>query len=114
MNRVRAPLAIFMILSLVFLGGCIKRNLYISSDPPGAAVYWNDEEIGTTPLDYDFMWYAVHRIALKKEGYEPIEELIAIKAPIYFWMPFDLIVQLIPYAFWDRRELSYELVPQKE
>ena len=103
-----------MAINLIFLGGCVKRNLHIKSGPPGAKVYFNEKEIGATPMDYDFMWYAEHRIALKKEGYKPIEELVSIRAPFFQWIPFDLIFELIPYTFWDRRELSYTLTPQKE
>ena len=114
MNRLERLAAIFIISSLVFSQGCIKRNLHIISDPAGAEVYFNEKKIGATPLDFDFMWYDIHKVRVEKEGCKPIEELISIRPPFYFWVPLDLFVELIPYVFWDRRELSYTLAPRKE
>lgn len=107
----RRLLTFFIAFGLIFSSGCIKRNLYIVSDPPGATVYFNEREVGETPLDYDFIWYATHKVRLEKEGYEPLEVLETIKTPPYLWVPLDFFLELIPYNFWDRRELSYILVP---
>ena len=60
MNYPKAFIAFSLIVTLLFLSGCVKRNLHIQSDPPGATVYFNEREIGTTPLDYDFMHHAKH------------------------------------------------------
>jgi len=114
MNKTRLFITVLIFFNSIVLSGCVKRNLSIISDPPGANVYFNDREIGTTPLDYDFMHYATHKITLKKEGYRPVDEHIKIRCPFYLWMPFDLIFELIPYTFWDRRELIYSLTPQEE
>lgn len=114
MNRLKRFLAIFMLFNLVFTGGCVKRNLHIKSNPPGATVYFNEREIGVTPLDYDFIHYAVHKVELKKDGYQRIAALENIKPPLYLWLPFDLILELIPYTFWDRKELTYTLTPSSE
>lgn len=113
MNRARGFLIIVLTFTLLFLSGCIKRNLHIKSDPPGATIYLNDKEIGTTPLDFDFMWYATHKIELKKENYKPLVELIRIRMPIYLWPPLDFVLELVPYTFWDKRELDYTLVPSE-
>ena len=114
MNSAQKVLALFLVLGVVFLSGCVKRNLYIKSDPAGATVYFNEKEVGETPLDYDFMWYALHRVKLEKEGFEPIEEFISIRTPLYLWLPLDLIIHLIPFTFEDNRELSYVLTPMEE
>lgn len=114
MNRIKILFVIFFILSLSLSGGCIKRNLRLITDPPGATVYFNEVAAGVTPLDYDFMHYAVHKIEVRKDGYEPITELVRIRTPIFFWIPIDLMLELTPYNFWDRRELSYTLTPRSE
>ena len=111
---IKGILIVFIILALLSSSGCVKRNLHVRSDPPGATVYFNEKELGKTPLDFDFMWYAVHKVELKMEGYEPIEVLENLKSPIFFWMPLDFILELIPHDFWDRKELSYTLTPKEE
>ena len=109
-RRVAMMLAVLS-LCAVALTGCVKRNMHIVSDPPGALVYMNDDKIGETPLDYDFLDYAVHKFELKKEGYKSVSELVNIKPPFFSWLGIDLIFELIPYAFWDRKEMSYKLEP---
>ena len=99
-------------ISLVFNSGCIYRKLTIKSDPPGATAYFNDAEVGTTPVEFDFMWYHdSHRIRLEKEGYEILEAREAIMCPPRLWVPLDLIAQIMPKRVEDYRELSYELIP---
>lgn len=100
-----------MIVSMVFLNGCIKRNLHIKSNPPDAKVYFNEEYIGDTPLDHDFIYYAVHRIKLEREDYEPFEAFVNIEPPVYCWFPIDFFFELLPYTFWHKEEVSYTLTP---
>ncbi|MFH1752766.1 MAG: PEGA domain-containing protein [Candidatus Omnitrophota bacterium] len=111
MTRRRCAAAACLILSAILLTGCLKRNLHIISDPPGATVYFNEEEVGTTPLDYDFIFYAVHKVEVKKEGYKSLATLENLKPPIYALLPLDFFTEIIPRDFWDRKELSYVLSP---
>jgi len=110
-NRV---FVILIMIALLFSGGCVKRNLHIMTDPPGAQVYFNDAPTGVTPLDYDFIWYAEHKVRIEKEGYETLESIEDIPPPSKFWWLTDLFLELMPRDFWDRRELSYTLVPLQE
>ena len=110
LKRIAVMLAVLLCCAAA-LGGCVKRNLHIISDPPGALVFMNDNKIGETPLDYDFLDYAVHKFELRKDGYKTVSELVNIKPPFFSWLGIDLIFELIPYAFWDRKEISYKLEP---
>ena len=94
--------------------GCIHRQLTIKSDPPGALVYFNEEEIGETPVEFDFVYYDDHKVELVKEGYEKLKTMELIKCPPYLWIPFDLIAEISPVRVEDYRELSYELIPEKQ
>ena len=114
MSKDKAFAVLLVLVMAASLGGCIKRNLHISSDPAGATVYFNEREAGVTPFDYDFMWYAVHKVEVKKEGYETLEVLENIRPPYFCWPPFDLIFELVPYKFWDRKEVSYTLTPKTD
>jgi hypothetical protein len=96
---------------LIALTGCVRRQLTIRSEPPGAQVFMNDTLKGQTPLTYDFEWYGGYRVVLQKEGYERIHDHKRLRAPIRFWIPFDLVCELLPFTIWDRRTWSYTLVP---
>ncbi len=115
MRKLHKTLIFFAALAcLLFAPGCVKRNLHIRSDPQGAEVYFNEDLIGTTPLDYDFMYYALHKVQVKKEGYKTLTVLQNIKPPLHLWPPLDFFFEVIPHDFWDRREVSYVLEPYPE
>lgn len=89
--------------------GCVRQSLTIKTEPSEALVYINDELKGKTPLTYDFEWYGWHRVMLRKEGYTPINERKLLKAPVYLWVPFDLVMELLPFPIRDTRTWSYTL-----
>jgi hypothetical protein len=41
-------------LTLLVATGCVQRTMRVDSNPPGAIVWMNDQEIGRTPLERDF------------------------------------------------------------
>ncbi len=86
----------------------------IRSNPPGAVVYVDDYEIGTTPVSHNFTYYGTRKIRLVKHGYETLTVLQPIPAPWYQIPPLDFVAEnLVPGEIRDHRTLSYQLVPQK-
>ena len=109
----RILLLIVAVVLAVTNSGCVYRKLTIKSTPPGASVYFNDKEIGTTPMEFDFLWYHEnHVVRLEKEGYKALETVEAINAPLYLWVPIDFFAEIIPVRIEDYRQLSYKLVPE--
>lgn len=82
-------------LVLFLLGGCAQRTLNITSDPPGAIVYLNGQEVGRTPMEYDFKWYADYDVVLRKEGYETLKTHRNLSMPWYGVPPIDLGAELV-------------------
>ena len=99
--------------ALLLLGcaGCVHRQLTIATDPPGAMVYVNDQLKGSTPVTYDFEWYGWHRLTLRKNGFERLDDRKELRAPCYLWIPFDLAAELLPFPVRDERTWSYTLTP---
>jgi hypothetical protein len=97
---------------LVLACGCvgIRRELTVESEPAGALVYINDEEVGRTPLTKDFLYYGTIDLKLRKEGYETLEDHPRVWAPIWQIPPLDLVTELMSLT--DRHRLSYELKPK--
>jgi hypothetical protein len=91
--------------------GCVQRTLTVESDPPGALVVMNDQEIGRTPFTRDFTWYGWYDIQLRKSGYETVSTRAKVIAPIWQWPPFDLFAELVPLHLKDQHHLSYKLTP---
>jgi hypothetical protein len=106
-----APLAIAMAM-LFAISGCVQRRLTIRSNPPGARVYVGDEEIGTTPVSTDFVYYGTRKIRLVKDGYETMVVNQPIPAPWYQIPPIDFVSEnLVPGEIRDERVVNFQLVP---
>ena len=103
----RATLCGFILALL--LTGCVRRTMDIKSDPPGALVYMNGEEIGRTPIERDFTWYGTYDVQVRKEGYQTVKTHTKVIAPWWQWVPFDLFAELFPVT--DRHQLHYALTP---
>ena len=83
-------------LVLVTGSGCIQRTITVTSDPEGALVFLNDEEVGRTPLTVPFTFYGVYDVRLEKSGYKPLWTTAATKGPFWEAPGPDLIAEAIP------------------
>ena len=98
----------------LLLTGCVRRSLTIRTTPPGASVYVNDQLQGESPVSYDFGWYGWHRVTIRKDGFERLDDRKLLRAPFYLWIPLDLVVELLPFPVRDTHTWSYALSPAKE
>jgi len=106
--------AVCLIVTL-FLGGCVERKLTINTEPQGAVVVLNDEEIGTSPVTTSFNWYGDYNVRISKEGFETLKTHRKLKGPWYDKFPFDFFAQLIyPGKIVDSYEWTFELAPKRE
>lgn len=96
-------------LILLFLAGCAQRTVDITSEPAGALVYLNGEEVGRTPLRYDFTWYSDYDVILRKDGYETLKTHHKIDPPLLFIPPLDLIGELV--GAHDKRHWNFTMQP---
>lgn len=103
-----------LIVSLLLIG-CVERKLTINTQPQGALVVLNDEEIGISPVTVSFKWYGDYCVRISKEGYETLNTHRELKAPWHDHFPFDFFAQIInPERTVDSYEWTFELAPQKQ
>ena len=106
--------AVCLIVSL-FPGGCVERKLTINTEPQGAVVFLNDEEIGTSPVTASFEWYGDYNVRISKEGFETLKTHRKLKRPWYDKFPFDFFAQLIiPKRIVDSYEWTFELAEKQQ
>lgn len=97
---------------MLSLAGCgVERTLEVNSDPPGALVYLNREEVGRTPLKHEFTWYGQYDVQVRKEGYQTISTTEWVVAPWWQWPPFDFVAELVPGPPHDTHQLMYVMKP---
>ena len=92
-------------------GGCVERILTVQTNPPGALVQLNSQEMGRTPVSRNFTWYGTYEIVIRRDGYETSHTSAKVFAPIYEWIPLDLLSELLPIPLKDHHTLSYTLTP---
>ena len=105
---------VMLVLSLCACAtGCVRRRMTIRSNPPGALVYVDDYEIGTTPISTNFLYYGERKIRLVKDGYQTLTVMQPVPAPWYQIPPLDFVAEnLVPGELRDQRTFSYQLTPQ--
>ncbi|MBN2584163.1 MAG: PEGA domain-containing protein [Planctomycetes bacterium] len=115
-----ARLVVVMVLvaGLPLCTGCtgrVARSITIETQPPGAVVWLNDNEVGRTPVTAPFTWYGVYSIRMELEGYEPLVVNERVAAPWYQWMFIDLPFEtVVPGTRYDRHHFGpYQLEPAK-
>ena len=110
--KIRSPIGIsagacgclLVVAALVSAGGCVQRRMTIRSNPPGALVYVDDYQIGTTPVSTDFIYYGTRKIRLVKDGYETLTVRQPFPIPWYEIFPLDFVTEnLWPWEIRDER-----------
>lgn len=107
--------------AMVLLGllatGCshnMHRRMTIRSEPPGALVLLEGEEIGYTPVSMDFDHYGTREITLIKDGYETVTAMQKVRTPWYQKVPVDLVSDnFSPVKINDRMEYTFTLNKQE-
>jgi hypothetical protein len=107
-------LQVVLIVALLLPGvGCVRRRLNVRTNPPGALVYVDNQQIGTTPCSVDFVYYGTREIRLVKPGFETLTVNQPIPTPWYEYPPLDFISEnLVASKIRDNRTVTYNLAPQ--
>lgn len=95
---------LLLMAAVVSAEGCVQRRMTIRSNPPGALVYVDDYQIGTTPVSTDFIYYGTRKIRLVKDGYETLTVRQPFPIPWYEIFPLDFVTEnLWPWEIRDER-----------
>lgn len=92
--------------------GCVRRTIEVTSSPPGAMVWLNDEQLGRTPVQTDFKFYGTYDVRLSLDGYEPLTTSAEAVTPFYEYPGPDLLVAALPLH--NRIAWHFDLKPTQE
>lgn len=89
-----------MALALIVAGsvGCVQRTITVTSEPPGALVWLNDEEVGRTPVAVPFTFYGTYDVRLEKDGFAPLWTVGEAEMPWWEAPGPDFFAELVPGA----------------
>jgi hypothetical protein len=112
MTRFARFLTAFLLTAcLLAAAGCIRSRIVVESEPSGAAVKFDNQDYGDTPVTIPFIWYWYHDVEVSKEGFEPSKASEYLATPPWFLFPLDLFAEAIPVPFYDTRHFKYTLKP---
>jgi hypothetical protein len=93
--------------------GCVRRKMTIRSQPEGALVYIDQQEVGHTPVTVPFTYYGTREFILEKDGYKTAKEKHRIRPPWYELPVLEFFSEnVVPREIHDEREISFQLQPQ--
>jgi hypothetical protein len=103
-----------LFLALALLGGCVERRLLVRTDPPGAEVTVNGEKVGRAPVRWRFDHYGDVLVEVEKTGYEPTQQVVALRSPWYQKPVVDFFADvLVPARIRDEHEVELRLEPRR-
>ena len=93
--------------------GCVRRRMMVRSNPPGALVFIDGQEIGRTPVATPFTYYGTRNFRLVKDGFETISVNQRFQTPWYQLPPLDFVSEnLVAKEIRDERIVEFEMVPR--
>ena len=93
--------------------GCVRRTITITTEPPHALVFLNDQEVGRSTVTTDFLWYGDYDVIIRKQGYESLRTHVQVTEPWYQVPPVDFLAEVFwPGHIRDERTFTYTLEPR--
>lgn len=101
-----------LLVAMMLLSGCVERKLTINTEPQGAVIVLNDEEIGVSPVTVGFNWYGDYKVRISKEGFEILNTHRELIGPAHDHFPLDFFCEVLwPGRIVDEYQWDFELCP---
>ena len=107
-----ASLLIAVALASLALAGCVRREIEVTSTPPGALLTLNGREIGRTPVRVQFTFDGTYDVRLRLAGYESVQGSGKTDAPVWDFAGADLVAEVVPGQFRRLERWHFQLVPE--
>jgi hypothetical protein len=104
----------FLLAASLATTGCVRRRLTVRTNPPGAQVFVDDQEIGVTPCSASFVYYGTRKITVMKDGYKTETLFQRLNPPWYEIPPLDFVSEnLVARELRDERIVDVQLAPEE-
>ncbi len=114
-RTVKPTVLILLVMSTVWLSGCVQRRMIIRSQPEGALVSIDNQQVGQTPVPVPFTYYGTRQIQLQKEGFKTVKVEERIRPKWYDRAPISFFSNHFAFReIRDERILDFQLEPQSQ
>jgi hypothetical protein len=91
--------------------GCVRREIEVTSTPPGALLTLNGREMGRTPVTVDFTFDGTYDVRLRLDGYDPVVGSGQTHAPVWDFVGADLVAEVFPAELHRVDRWHFDLLP---
>ena len=110
---IRRTTAVTGLACVAMLCGCVERTVTINTEPQGATVVLNDQDVGKSPVKVPFTWYGDYDIVVRKEGHQTVKTSHRLNTPWYELPGVDLFSEcLVPFTIHDDRTVPTIMLDQ--
>jgi len=111
-RKTSRPCGILALAAVCLSAGCVERRYIIRTDPPGALVSVDGEDVGISPVSVSYEYYKDRDVTIEAEGYETLRTVMPLPAPWWDNILTEFVSEnLIPYTLRDDRTFEYRLAP---
>jgi hypothetical protein len=106
---------ILCLATLILTSGCVQRRMIIRSQPEGAFVTVDNQQIGLTPLSIPYTYFGTREIKLEKDGFQTVKVQQRFDPKWYETFPVSLISEnFAGREIRDERVLDFQLEPKTQ
>ncbi len=95
-------------------GGCVRREIEVTSTPPGALLTVNGRDIGRTPARMRFTFDGTYDVRLRLAGYESVTGKGTTDMPVWDFIGADLVAEMVPADIHRLERWHFDLVPESD
>jgi hypothetical protein len=100
---------------VALLAGCVDRTMILRSDPPGATVVVNGDDLGVAPAKLHFETYGTFEVVMSAPRCRRLTTQVLVQPPWYEQIPFDFFCETLwPYTIHDDHLVTLKLEPFQE
>ena len=100
-----------LVAGFLFLGACVRRKVTITSTPSEALVWVNSQEVGRTPLVFEFTYDGLYDVRLLHEECAALSTSASTEPPIWDLPGIDFFAEILPVEFTRDVAWHFELEP---
>lgn len=98
----------------IALCGCVRREIEVTTTPPGAILTLNGREVGRTPARIQFTFDGTYDVRLRLQGYESVAGSGTTDMPAWDFMGADLVAEVLPAKLHRLERWHFDLVPDAD
>ena len=101
-------------LAALAAAGCVRREIEVTSTPPGALLTLNGREVGRTPARIKFTFDGTYDVRLRLAGYESVQGKGTTEMPVWDFVGADLVAEMVPADIHRLERWHFDLVPEAQ